>query len=164
MPSTIRPADPTRDAAACAAIYAPFVRDSIITFEIEPPDAAEFSARITKAQMRHAWLVIEVDGGVVGYAHAGPHNPRAAYDRTATLGIYLAPAAQGRGLGVRLYSALIDALAAKGFHALLGIITLPNPPSIALHEKLGFTQVGHFREVGWKQGRWLDTSWWEKLI
>ena len=152
------------DAAACAAIYAPYVRDTIITFEIDPPDAAEFAARIEKAQARHAWLVVEVDGTVAGYAHAGSHNPRAAYDRTATLGIYLAASAQGRGLGRTLYTALIEDLAAKGFHALLGIITLPNDASIALHEKLGLTQVGHFHEVGWKQGRWLDVVWLERLL
>ena len=159
----LRPASAS-DAGACAAIYAPYVRDTVITFEVDPPSEAEMAARIETASIRHAWLVMEVEGEVVGYANASPHMARAAYDRTAFVGIYMAQAACGRGLGRRLYTALIDDLAAKGFHALLGCITLPNAPSIALHEALGFTQVGHFREVGWKQDRWLDTGWWQRLL
>ena len=160
---TLRPATP-HDAAACAAIYAPYVRDTVITFEVDPPCAAEMATRIETASILHAWLVLEQAGEVLGYANAGPHMARAAYDRTAFVGIYMAPKACGRGLGRRLYTALIDDLAAKGFHALLGCITLPNAPSIALHQALGFTQVGHFREVGWKQDRWLDTGWWQRLL
>ena len=169
---TIRPATPARDAEACAAIYAPFVRDTVITFDLDPPSPADMARSIAELGASHAWLVIEEAGPhagpnasqVLGYANAGPHMARPAYDRTAFTGIYLAQAACARGLGRRLYTALIDKLAAKHFHVALGCITLPNPASIALHEALGFRQVGHFREVGWKHGQWLDVGWWERLL
>ena len=159
----LRPAT-AGDAAACAAVYAPYVRDTVITFEVDPPTEAEMADRISAASIRHSWLVMEAEGRVLGYANAGPHMARAAYDRTAFVGIYMAPEACGRGLGRRLYAALIDDLAAKGFHALLGCITMPNDPSVALHLALGFTKVGHFREVGWKQDRWLDVGLWQRLL
>ena len=173
----IRPAT-AADGAACAAIYAPYVRDTAITFELDPPGAAEMAARIAAAQAAHGWLVLEEAGRVIGYAHAGAHNPRAAYARTAATGIYLAQdqrgrgasadeqrvGVRGRGLGQRCYRALIDDLAGKGFHTLIAIIALPNAPSVALHEKLGFVQAGHLREVGWKFDRWHDTGWWQRLL
>ena len=159
----IRPAT-AADGAACAAIYAPYVRDTAITFELDPPGAAEMAARIAAAQAAHGWLVLEEAGRVIGYAHAGAHNPRAAYARTAATGIYLAQDQRGRGLGQRCYRALIDDLAGKGFHTLIAIIALPNAPSVALHEKLGFVQAGHLREVGWKFDRWHDTGWWQRLL
>ena len=152
------------DGASCAAIYAPYVRETAITFELDPPGAAEMAARISAAQAAHCWLVLEEAGQVIGYAHAGAHNPRAAYARTASTGIYLAQDQRGRGLGQRCYQALIDELAGKGFHALIAIIALPNAASIALHEKLGFAQAGHLSEVGWKFDRWHDTGWWQRLL
>lgn len=159
----IRPAGPA-DGEACAAIYAPYVRDTAITFELEPPGGEEMAARIAAAQQAHGWLVLEAGGQVVGYAHAGAHNPRAAYARSASTGIYLRQDQRGHGYGRALYQALIDDLAGKHFHALIAIITQPNAPSVALHEKLGFAKVGHLAEVGWKFGRWHDTGWWQRLL
>jgi phosphinothricin acetyltransferase len=152
------------DGAACAAIYAPYVRDTAITFELEPPAGEEMAARIAAASVRHSWLVLEHEGAVIGYAHAGPHNPRAAYDRTATTGIYLATDQRGQGFGRQLYAALLSDLAARGFHVAIAIIALPNAASEALHRKLGFARVGTLHEVGWKFGTWHDTGWWQRLL
>ena len=161
---TIRPAIAETDGPACAHIYAPYVRDTIVTFEVDPPDGAEMARRISAYGTSHRWLVAEVGGDVLGYAYAGPYMARAAYDRSALLGIYLAGSACGRGVGRQLYTALIDDLAARGFHALLACISVPNEPSIALHARMGFAMLGRFAQVGWKQERWIDTVWMQRLL
>ena len=154
----------TPDAAACAAIYAPYVRDTVITFEIDPPDAGEFARRIASYGQSHLWLVAELEGAVAGYAYAGPHAGRCAYATSCDVAIYLDMARCGAGLGTALYAALLPALKQRGFHAAFAGITVPNPASSALHRRFGFTPVGTYREVGWKQERWLDVEWWQRLL
>lgn len=158
MEPTIRNAAAS-DAAACAALYAPYVRDTAVSFETEPPAAEEMARRIAAAQIRHAWLVAEHDGAVAGYAYAGSWRSRAAYERTAETSIYLARSATGNGLGSALYTALLERLAQRGFRTAVAGMTLPNPASEALHSALGFEPVGVFRRVGWKHGAWHDVSW-----
>ncbi|MGW9402883.1 N-acetyltransferase family protein [Arthrobacter sp. NPDC055585] len=158
MEPTIRNAAAS-DAAACAALYAPYVRDTAVSFETEPPAAEEMARRIAAAQIRHAWLVAEHDGVVAGYAYAGTWRSRAAYSRTAETSIYLARSATGSGLGSALYTALLERLAHRGFRSAVAGMTLPNPASEALHSALGFEPVGVFRRVGWKHGAWHDVSW-----
>jgi len=108
--------------------------------------------------------VWELDGGILGYAYATSWKVRAAYRHAAESSIYLAQEATGRGLGSRLYTALIAELGQRGLHCVIGGAALPNPVSVALHEKLGFTKVGEFREVGFKFGRWIDVAYWELLL
>lgn len=158
MPATIRDATPA-DAAACAAIYAPYVLETAVSFETEPPTAEEMARRIAAAQERHAWLVAERHGEVVGYAYAGPWRSRAAYDRTAETSIYLAPSTAGRGIGSALYPTLLQRLGQLGFRTVVAGMTQPNPASERLHTALGFQPVGVFRRVGWKHGDWHDVSW-----
>ena len=158
MEATIRDAT-SADAPACAALYAPYVLDTAVSFETEPPAAEEMARRISDAQERHAWLVAEHDGAVAGYAYAGAWRSRAAYNRTAETSIYLAPSATGRGLGSALYTALLQRLAQLDFRTAVAGMTLPNPASERLHAGLGFTPVGVFRRVGWKNGAWQDVSW-----
>jgi phosphinothricin acetyltransferase len=160
----IRPAT-SADAQALAAIYNPYIADTIITFETEtlPPEEMENRRSAVVASGR-PWIVGEVDGRVVGYAYAGAWKARAAYDRSVESTIYLAPGQEGRGLGLQLYGALIDELRATGAHAVIGGIALPNAASIALHEKLGFRKIGQFLEVGFKFGRWIDVGYWELLF
>jgi phosphinothricin acetyltransferase len=157
----IRDADPARDATACAAIYAPYVEDSAITFEERAPDAAEMAARIEHYGASHAWLVAERGGEVVGYAFAYPFQQRAAYRWTAGVSVYVAAGEQGRGAGRALYTALFGRLRECGFRMAHAGITLPNEASVALHESFGFEPVGVNREVGWKNGAWHDVGWYQ---
>lgn len=152
----------TADAASCAAIYAPYVTDTCITFEQEPPGAADLQARIAAAQEAHAWLVGEIGGRVVGYAYAGPYRPRAAYRWSCETSVYLDRERLGDGHGRTLYRALLDRLADRGYRTAVAGMTLPNDPSIRLHEALGFEPIGIFRRVGHKHGRWHDVGWMQR--
>ena len=150
------------DAGAIAAIYAPHVTDGVASFEMQAPDAAEIARRIATA--RHPWLIAERDGTVAAYAYASPFGSRAAYRWAVETTIYVADAAQGRGAGRRLYTALLNTLSALGFTQAVGRIALPNPASVALHEALEFEQVGLHRRVGWKHGRWIDVGLWQRPL
>jgi phosphinothricin acetyltransferase len=158
---SIRDADPARDAAACAAIYAPHVEGSPVSFEEQAPDAAEMAARIERYGASHAWLVAEGEGEVVGYAYATAFNERPAYRWSTSVSVYIAENAHGTGVGRALYGALFDRLRERGFRMACAGITLPNEASVGLHETLGFKLVGVNREIGWKQGAWHDVAWYQ---
>src|SRR5438874_6938694 len=130
----VRDADPQRDAAACAAIYAPYVTRAATSFEQEPPDAAAMAERIASTSATHPWLVAERDGRVVGFAYGCPHRARAAYRWAAEASVYVDAAEHGRGIGRELYDALLALLREQGFYTVCAGITLPNPASVALHE------------------------------
>jgi L-amino acid N-acyltransferase YncA len=157
----IRPADPARDAAACAAIYAPYVEGSPVSFEEAAPDAAAFAARIARIAATHPWLICERDGAVAGFAYGAPHRERAAYRWAADVSVYVDPAHQRRGIGRALYEALLERLRQQRFHVACAGITLPNAASVGLHESLGFELVGVYRAIGWKAGAWRDVGWWQ---
>jgi L-amino acid N-acyltransferase YncA len=161
---TIRPADPERDAAACAAIYAPSVESTPTSFELVAPDAAEFAHRIEKYSATHQFLVAEAGGHVVGYAYACHWRERPAYDWSVEVSVYVEAGHQGEGVGRALYLELLDRLRARGFHVAVAGITLPNPASIALHERLGFESIGALREIGWKVGGWHDVGYWQLIL
>lgn len=160
-PVTIRSADPQRDAAACAAIYAPSVEDGVTSFEERAPDAAEMAERIAGASQTHAWLVAEEDGEVLGYAYACPFQQRPVYRWSASVSVYVVTERVGRGLGRALYEELFARLRRQGFQVACAGITLPNEASVALHERLGFVAVGVSRRIGWKRGAWRDVGWWQ---
>jgi phosphinothricin acetyltransferase len=157
----IRDADPQRDAAACAEIYAPYVESSPISFEEAPPGPAEMAARIEATQAAHPWLVAEEGGGVVAFAYSCPHRARAAYRWAVDVSVYVAAERRGHGHGRALYEALLALLRGQGVRTACAGITLPNEASVGLHEALGFEQVAHFRRIGWKQGAWRDVGWWQ---
>lgn len=159
--ATIRDADPQRDAAACAAIYAPNVTDAVVSFEERAPSAAELAARIERVSATHPWLVAERGGEVVGYAYACPHRERASYRWSVDVSVYVAAAERRHGHGRRLYEALFERLRAQGFRMACAGITLPNRASVSLHEALGFRAVGVNRGIGWKFGAWRDVGWWQ---
>ena len=157
----VRPATPA-DLGAVAAIYAHYVEHTAVTFDFEPPPLEDWEARLEAAAgRRHPWLVSELDGTVAGYAYAAPFRTRAAYARTVETSIYLDHTRLGRGIGRPLYSALIDALRAGGFHLAIGGMTIPNPASQALHRGLGFEPVGVFSQVGYKLGAWRDVEFFQ---
>lgn len=147
------------DAAACAAIYAPYVIDTAITFEYEPPTAPAMADRIAAAQRSHAWLVLEDDRQVVGYAYAGRHKERAAYAWACEVSVYLERGRRRSGAGRALYEALLARLTERGFRTAVAGMTLPNEASVGLHRALGFEPVGTYRRIGWKHGAWHDVAW-----
>jgi phosphinothricin acetyltransferase len=158
---TIRSADPDRDAAACVAIYAPSVEATPISFEVVPPDPAEFAVRIAKYSATHQFLVAEEDGVVLGYAYACRWRERPAYDWSVEVSVYVGAEHQGKGVGRALYEELFARLRAQGYRIAVAGITLPNPASIALHERLGFVGIGALREIGWKLEGWRDVGYWQ---
>jgi phosphinothricin acetyltransferase len=161
----IRAADPGRDAAACAAIYAPFVTDTAVSFEEEPPDADAFAQRIAARSQTHPWLVADDDAdGVIGFAYGAPHRERAAYRWAVDVSVYVHERCRGRGFGAALYAVLLPLLARQGLWVACAGITLPNPASVALHQKLGFEFVGTYRRIGWKSGSWHDVAWYQRPL
>lgn len=157
----IRDADPARDAAACAAIYAPHVEGSAVSFEERAPDATEMAARIERYGRRHAWLVAERGGEVVGYAYAIAFNERPAYRWSASVSVYVGEGVRGEGIGRALYEGLLARLRERGFRMACAGITLPNEASVGLHEALGFERTGINREIGFKEGVWRDVGWFQ---
>jgi L-amino acid N-acyltransferase YncA len=143
------------DAAAIAAIYAPYVEQTFVSFEEAAPDAAEMARRMAgDGSGLHPWLAAEVDGRVLGFASSSPFRSRPAYRWTVETGVYLAPEAQGHGLGRRLMERMLALLTAQKFTAVVAGITLPNPASVALHQKLGFGSCATYRDTGFKLGEW----------
>jgi L-amino acid N-acyltransferase YncA len=152
------------DAAVIAAIYNDYIRDTVITFEETPVTADEMARRIVEVGARYPWLVYEHDGAVVGWAYATAWKTRSAYRFSVETTVYLSPSHCGHGIGRALYEALIAELRSRQFHCAVGCIALPNPASIALHEKLGFEKTAHFAEVGWKFDRWVDVGYWQLTL
>ncbi len=142
------------DGPACSAIYAPYVTDTCISFELTPPDGVEVGRRIAGTVGRLPWVVAEVDGVVRGYAYAGHFRDRAAYAWTAETTVYVDRDFHGRGLGRATLRAVILILRFQGFHSAVAGVTPPNPASVGLHEALGYRRIGLLEEVGWKDGRW----------
>jgi L-amino acid N-acyltransferase YncA len=158
--TTIRPCT-AADAAGICSIYNHYVLETIVTFEEVPVQVEDMARRIVDVTSRFPWLVCEQDGLICGYAYAGTWKERSAYRYSVESTVYLAPHVTGRGIGTALYSALLEALRGTDVHCAVGGISLPNAASVALHEKLGFTNIGHFREVGRKFDRWVDVGYWE---
>lgn len=160
----IRPAV-ADDAARICAIYNPYVESTTITFEEAPVSAAEMASRIDAVHNDGLpWLVLCRDGEVIGYAYATKWRARPAYRYAVESTVYLAEGASGNGHGERLCRHLLDALRALGLHTVIAGIAQPNHRSVALHERLGFTKVAHFAEVGFKLERWVDVAYWQLVL
>ena len=163
MPHLIRLATEA-DAEAMAEIYAPVVRDTAISFEMVPPDAAAFRAKIRDILRLAPFLVREDGGRMTGYAYATSFRARPAYRFSVETSVYVRDSERGRGVGRSLYEELLARLVRQGFRRAIAGITQPNAASVALHEGLGFTYVGVFRAVGFKFGRWHDVAFWEREL
>jgi phosphinothricin acetyltransferase len=154
----------TRDAERIAAVYAPHVESSYASFEEVAPDAAEMAARMTAAP-RLPWLVAEgADGHVLGFAYAAHHRVRRAYRWACDTSVYLDAAATGRGVGTALYAELLPAVTALGYVQCFAAIALPNDASVALHRRLGFEELGTYRDVGYKLGGWRSVQWFQRTL
>jgi len=152
------------DAEACAALYAPYVTDTAVTFEADPPSPAAMAQRIAAAVRDHAWVVLEDGGRVVGYAYGGPFNLRAAYRWSCEVSVYLEAGRRRSGGGRALYDVLLARLAERGFRTAVAGMTLPNDASVGLHRAMGFEPVGTYRGIGWKHGRWHDVAWVQRSL
>jgi phosphinothricin acetyltransferase len=161
--SAVRDATPD-DASACARVYAPYVLETAVTFELEPPSVSQTADRIAAALRTHAWVVLEQDGRIVGYAAAGPMKDRAAYRWSCEVSVYLERGRRRTGAGRALYTALFERLAARGYRTAVAGMTLPNDASVGLHRALGFEPVGTYRRIGWKHGAWHDVAWAQRSL
>lgn len=150
------------DATACAGIYAPYVRDTAVSFETVPPSVTEMAQRMSDAQRLHAWLVAEIGGTVIGYAYAHNFAARPSYRWSCETSVYLDVDHRRSGVGTALYSQLLQRMVARGYRTALAGVTLPNTASDALHRAIGFEPVGVYRNVGWKHGSWHDVAWYQK--
>lgn len=152
------------DGPALADIYRPAVTDCATSFELDPPDGDEMARRAVRCIERTPWLVYERDGVVIGYAYAGTHRERAAYQWSVEVSAYVHHAAHRQGIGRALYASLFAALVVQGFRNAYAGVTLPNEASVRLHTSVGFTPVGVYRGIGYKFGAWHDVGWFERAL
>lgn len=152
------------DAAGVLAVYAPYVRHTAITFETEVPGEAAFAERMAGIIGKYPYLVVEEGGRIAGYAYAHRIGERAAYAWNAELSVYFAPDCTGRGWGSAVMAALMELLALQGVRTAYSLVTVPNPASMGLHEKLGFAVMGIQTRAGFKRGAWHDVAWLHKPL
>ncbi len=152
------------DAAAVHAIYAPVVRETVISFEYEPPSVETIAERIRRTLVEYPWLVFENEDRVLGYACGGAHSERAAYQWSVDSSIYIDSSARRMGIGRALYTSLFAVFALQGFYNVFAGVTLPNEGSVGLHEAFGFEPVGVYRDVGYKMGAWHAVGWWSRRL
>ena len=152
------------DLPAIRAIYAPYVTDTTNTFEYDVPTETEFLERFRSITEKFPWLVWEEEGEILGYAYASLPFSRVAYSWSAEPSIYVAPAAQGKGIGRKLYLALEELLKLLGYRMLFALITGENTGSVAFHTKMGYTLAGEMKTAGYKFGRWCSVFWMEKQL
>lgn len=149
------------DVERILAIYAPFVTDTVVSFETVVPSLESFRERFNEICKTYPWLVYEVDGIIAGYAYASSHRSRCAYGWSADVTVYVDPKFQRMNIGRSLYSHLFEILRQQGFYNALAGIALPNPGSIGLHEAMGFTKVGVYKNIGYKHSMWHDVVWYQ---
>src|SRR5262245_36668460 len=165
-PSTVvvRSADDD-DAPAINAIYNHYVATSPATFDVEPMSPERRLAWLAERPGGPHRVVVALDNGfLVGFASSGPYMPRPAYNTTVMVSVYVDPGHTGRGIGAALYGELLDELGRLDLHRAVAGIALPNRASVALHARLGFTEIGRFTEQGRKLGRYWDVAWFERPI
>ncbi|ARS88599.1 GNAT family N-acetyltransferase [Natrarchaeobaculum aegyptiacum] len=164
MSPRIRLARPA-DAETVRAIYAPFVESTPVSFELEAPSMAEMAERIETTLERFPWLVCETaDGTILGYAAASSLRSYGAFGWTVELSVYVAEDVRNGGIGTALYTSLLEVLQLQGYRNAYAVMTLPNPASVRLHERVGFEPVATFQNVGYKDGEWHDVRWWFRQV
>lgn len=151
------------DAQAIADIYAPFVQTTI-TFENTVPDEMEFKQRIESIASVYPWIVLEDEGTVKGYAYLSTFNVRTAYQHSADLSIYLHSSIKSKGYGRKMCEVLFEIAKAQNICRIVSLVTAENSPSKLFHSKLGFECQGTLKNVGYKQNKWLDVSFYVKDI
>lgn len=152
------------DSDTLRGIYAPYVRDTAISLELDPPTAGEFRRRVESIAAEYPYLVHIMDGRITGFAYAAKQMERACYRFNVSVSVYLDSAWHGRGIGTKLYSRLLALCAELGYWNAYAGITLPNTKSTALHASFGFAPVGTYHRTGYKFGKWHDVIWLEKSL
>ena len=152
------------DATSIVAIYNHYIKTTCISFEQEEVSEETMTERISEVNAKLAWYVAEKNDQIVGYAYATPWRTRSAYRFSVETSVYIAHQYVGQGLGKQLYQVLLDDLRQRNVHTVIGGIAQPNPASVALHEKLGFEKVAHFKEVGYKFDQWIDVAYWQLAL
>lgn len=152
------------DADQIAEIYNYYILNSIATFEETPISGEDIKERINTITLKYPWIVYEDEGQVVGYAYAGEWRARNAYRFSVESSVYLKNGLEKKGIGSGLYQDLLNQLKEMNFHTVKGVLGLPNEPSIYLHEKFGFKKVAHFKDAGFKFGKWVDVGYWQLII
>lgn len=153
-----------KDAKEIAGIYNYYILNSVVTFEETPVRSEEIEARIDSITTMFPWIVYEIDGRIIGYAYASEWKSRCAYKHSVESTIYLKQGEGNKGIGSVLYQELVKQLREMDLHAIISGIALPNDASVYLHEKFGFEKVAHFKEVGFKFGKWIDVGYWELIF
>ena len=156
----IRLADPSRDARQVAAIYYPYVINTHITFEYAPPNGSVIASRMKSQQEKFPWLVCEHERELMGFAYGSSFRSQQAYDWSVETTIYVREAAHNLGIGSALYETLIKCLRLQGYMSAVGVIALPNEPSVSLHNKFGYKEIGILPDAGYKPGSWYDVAIW----
>jgi len=152
------------DAEAITTIYNYYIKNTIATFEEVEIDVEEMKSRISKIICKYPFIVFEEDDQILGFAYSDVWKTRKAYKNTTETTVYLNPESVNKGIGTRLYNDLLNQLKVLNFHAVIGVISLPNEGSIVLHERFEFEKVAHFKEVGYKFNKWIDVGFWELMI
>jgi len=163
MAGTIRLAK-ISDAEQIAEIYSHFVLNTPVSFEAVAPDSQEMAGRIETVLEYHPWLVCESEGNIAGYAYASQHRNRYHYQWSVDVTVYIHEAHRRQGVGRALYTSLLSIVPLQGYISAYAGITLPNAGSVGLHESMGFSQVGVYRNVGFKQGAWHNVGWWQLAL
>ena len=154
----------TSDSKAIADIYNWYIENSIISFEEEPLAMADMASRIARADDNNPWLVLEVDNKVLAYAYATPWKSREAYRHSKDSSVYVHQDCFGLGYGQQVMESLIDEIRKTPIHVLIASIALPNAASIGLHKKLGFEEIGKFKEVGMKFDKRIDVVYLQLML
>ena len=158
--ANIRLANPLRDARQVAAIYYPYVINTHITFEYVPPNGSVIASRMKSQQEKFPWLVCEHERELMGFAYGSSFRSQQAYDWSVETTIYVREAAHNLGIGSALYETLIKCLRLQGYMSAVGVIALPNEPSVSLHNKFGYKEIGILPDAGYKSGSWYDVGIW----
>jgi len=158
----IRPPKLT-DAEQIANIYNFYILNTHHSFEIEPVGLEEMRRRIGDTIENYPFLIAEENGKVLGYAFAACYKPRSAYKNSVEVSVYVKNDLKQKGIGTKLYEKLFDELSKMNVHVIIAGISLPNEASVKLHERFEMEKVAHFREVGFKLGRWIDVGYWELI-
>ena len=162
-PCVIRPVR-LADAEALVGIYRPFVAETAVSFETEPPTVAEFSTRIERTTADYPWLVATLNEAPIGYAYGCSHRARAAYRFSVETSVYVDPNHHRRGVAGKLYQGLFEELIERGFCNAYAGVTLPNEASVGFHRRSGFVPIGVFPAVGFKFNRWHDVAWFYRPL
>jgi phosphinothricin acetyltransferase len=152
------------DYAGALAVYAPYVLDTVITFEYEVPTLDEFTRRLSAIAKHYPVLVCEVDGDIVAYSYGSTHRVKTAYQWSVESTIYIAEAYHHKGLASILYTCLFDILRLQGFINVYAGISVPDGKSDKFHPKFGFKYLGVFPKIGYKHGSWHDLKWYEYIL